>query len=58
MITSNAALKKTVTPTKERTLLILGVINQHLLVVKYLVEVGVDITHKDKTGKTAKEHAI
>lgn len=42
---------------KLRTLLILAVMNQHLLVVKYLIEQGADPTHKDKFSKTARDYA-
>lgn len=33
-------------------------LNSHLLVAKYLVELGVDQTHKDKLDKTAKDYAM
>ena len=42
---------------KQRTLLIFAVINQHLLVTKYLIEAGADVTHKDSLGKTAQNYA-
>lgn len=37
LITENAALKKITTFEKNRTLLIIGVIEQHLLLVKFLI---------------------
>jgi hypothetical protein len=54
MISENGELKKIATLEKDRSLLIISVLNNHLLVVKYLVEMGVDQTHKDKCGKTAR----
>lgn len=57
MVSENASLKIKTTPLKQRTLLIFAVMNQHLLVAKYLIEVGADSTHKDSLGKTAKDYA-
>jgi hypothetical protein len=37
MVSEDVSLKRITTPTKERTLLILAVLNQHLLIVKFLV---------------------
>lgn len=37
MITENVTMKKLTTLEKDRTLLILAVLNRHLLVVKYLI---------------------
>lgn len=57
MICENPSYKAIVTPGKNRSLLILAVINKHLLVVKYLIELGVDQSQQDKAGKTAKVYA-
>lgn len=57
LLSETPALRKTITPQKQRNLLILAVMNQHLLVVKLLVEQGSDVSHKDKTGKSARDYA-
>ncbi len=54
MISESGELKNAVTLDKQRNLLILAVINSHLLVVKLLVSMGIDQTHKDKSGKSAR----
>ena len=36
----------------------MAVISQHLLIVRYLIELGVAQDHKDKTGKTARDYAV
>jgi len=58
MVQDNPKFKAITTSTKDRTLLILAVMNKHLLVVKYLTQAGVDISHKDKTGKTARDYVV
>ena len=37
MVSEDPSLRKIMTPSKERTLLILSVLNRHLLIVKFLV---------------------
>jgi hypothetical protein len=37
MVSEDSSLSKIITPAKHRTLLILSVLNQHLLIVKFLV---------------------
>ena len=54
MIGESGELKNAVTLDKQRNLLILAVINSHLLVVKLLVSMGIDQSHKDKFGKNAR----
>lgn len=46
------------TQEKQRNLLVVGVLNGHLLVVKFLMSVGVDPLRKDKFGKSARDYAI
>ena len=58
MISESGELKNSVTLDKQRNLLILAVINSHLLVVKLLVSMGIDQTHKDKSGKSARQYAL
>lgn len=57
MVSENPSLKVKATPIKNRTLLIFAVLNQHLLVTKFLIEAGADQSHKDSLGKTAKNYA-
>jgi hypothetical protein len=57
MISENPSLKSQMTPVKQRSLLMLAITNQHLLVAKYLIELGVDQTSKDTTGKTVRFYA-
>ena len=46
------------TQEKQRNLLVVGVLNGHLLIVKFLMSVGVDPLRKDKLGKSAKDYAL
>ena len=57
MLLEHPEHKQLVTPNKQRTLLILAVLHKHLLVVKLLAEAGVDPTHQETTGKTARDYA-
>lgn len=58
MLNEHPHLKTARTPAKDRTLLILAVINSHLLVVKYLVQAGAEVGHKDRNEKKAKDYAL
>lgn len=58
MLSESAELKNTVTQEKQRNLLVVGVLNGHLLVVKFLMSVGVDPLRKDKLGKSARDYAL
>lgn len=51
-------MKGIVTQEKQRNLLVVGVLNGHLLVVKFLISMGVDPLRKDKLGKSARDYAI
>lgn len=56
MFNESSSLKSLCTPGKVRSLLMLAVLQQHLLVVKFLIEQGCDPTLKDKFGKTARDY--
>ena len=57
LINNDKNQKQAYTHQKKQNLLTLAVLSKHLLLVKYLSEIGVDKEEKDYNGKTAVDYA-